>query len=47
VKNSFSKTRISFSKTKFNLWLKPQAPSSKLQAPSKKELDSHKIPDIK
>ena len=27
--------------------LKPQAPSAKLQAPSKKELDAHKIPDIK
>jgi len=26
---------------------KRQAPSAKRQAPSKKELDSHKIPDIK
>jgi len=26
---------------------KPQAASCKLQAPSKKVLDSHKIPDIK
>ena len=30
---------------KFFKSLKPQAPSSKLQA--KKDLDSHKIPDIK
>jgi len=33
---------------KFNLELnKKKAPSSKLQAPSKKDLDSHKIPDIR
>ena len=32
---------------KFDQALKPQAPSSKRQAPSTKELDSHKIPDIK
>ena len=32
---------------KFLKSLKPQAPSSKPQAASTKELDSHKIPDIK
>ena len=32
---------------KFFKSLKPQAPSPKLQAPSTKVLDSHKIPDIK
>ena len=39
--------RFGFSAARVHSVIRRQAASSKLQAPSKKDLDSHKIPDIR